>query len=181
MRWLIAFTNELDACQYNLIYNSLSATRKAHIDRMKQPKDRENSLLATSLTDRLLKERGIKNAVLENDSNGRPFLKESNLFISISHCEKAVVCVLSEKPVGIDIEKQKPVNPSLIDYVCTSEEKAYINEDKELSQIRFFEIWTAKEAYFKKCGVGLKNMLSTNILPIKRQIYTVDDYVITIL
>lgn len=180
MRWLLAFTDELDSQQYDLIYNSLSASRKAHIDHMKQPNDRKNSLLATWLINKLLIDRGINNAVLETDSNGRPFLKENNLFISISHCEKAVVCVVSETAVGIDIEKQKPVKPSLIDYVCTREEKAYIMEDKALSQRRFFEIWTAKEAYFKKCGDGLKNMLSTNILPIARQIYTVDDYVITV-
>lgn len=180
MRWLLAYTDEIDRQKYDLIYNSLSATRKAHIDRMKQPEDRENSLLATHLINKLLIESGINNAVLETDSNGRPFLKENDLFISISHSEKAVVCVVSETAVGIDIEKLKPVKPSLIDYVCTSEEKAYIMEDEELSQRRFFEIWTAKEAYFKKCGGGLKNMLSTNILPIARQIYTVGDYVITI-
>ena len=181
MRWQIAFTDEFDEQQYTLIYNSLSATRKAHIDRMKCDQDRKNSLLASWLVDKLLNECGIKNATLENDSNGRPFLKENNLFISISHSEKAVVCAISETPVGIDIEKQKPVKSSLIDYVCTNEEKAYINEDDALSQRRFFEIWTAKEAYFKKNGGGLKNMLSVNILPIDRQIYTVEDYIITIL
>lgn len=180
MRWQIAFTDDFDEQQYTLIYNSLSATRKAHIDRMKCDQDRKNSLLASWLVDKLLNECGIKNATLENDSNGRPFLKENNLFISISHSEKAVVCVISETPVGIDIEKQKPVKSSLIDYVCTTEEKAYINEDDALSQRRFFEIWTAKEAYFKKNGGGLKNMLSVNILPIDRQIYTVKDYIITI-
>ena len=67
MRWQIAFTDDFDEQQYTLIYNSLSATRKAHIDRMKCDQDRKNSLLASWLVDKLLNECGIKNATLENN------------------------------------------------------------------------------------------------------------------
>ena len=46
---------------------------------------------------------------------------------------------------------------------------------------RFFEIWTAKEAYFKKCGTGITNLKSVNSLTLSRQMHILGDYILHII
>ena len=87
--------------------------------------------------------------------------------------------VISEKPVGIDIEKTRQIDLRILDRVCTEREADYVKCDKD-SEIRFFEVWTAKEAYFKKQGTGITNFKSVEIFDLKREFITADGYFLQI-
>ena len=60
----------------------------------------------------------------------------------------------------------------MIDYICCPDELKYIcqgNKDIDFTASvhpeelqRFFEVWTAKEAYGKWSGVGIKNLRAEN-------------------
>ena len=189
MHWTCCHTADFSAQALQEVYSRLSPTRKVHIDRFHRHEDKLRSLAAEALLQRLLQERcGITDAVLHRKSNGQPYLTGCDLYVSISHCGEMVACAVSEIPVGIDIEHIRPIRLNLVRQVCVEEEKAYLLAGKSPEEDtpctdrdileRFFEIWTAKEAYFKKCGTGITDLKSVNILTLSRQMHRVDDYMI---
>ncbi len=146
------------------IYNTLSPTRKAHIDRMKREESRRQSLAGELLARQLLQELGLDDPIVHRAENGRPYVQGAPYHISIAHSGDLVVCAADTVPIGIDVEKIRPVKPGLIARVCVPQEAEYVGQD----EARFFEIWTAKEAWFKKQGTGITDLQSVNTLELER-------------
>lgn len=185
MNWLFRKINTVPEQTYRRVYEGLSDSRKAHIDRMKKEEDKKRSLLASLLVQELLEKQGVA-ATLERDGNNRPYLEGCDLFVSITHSHEAVACALSQEPVGIDMEKIEPVRAALVRYVCRPEEWEYVQqgqsidarlEEKQMLR-RFFEVWTAKEAWFKKQGSG--ELLQVNTCQLEKTHFLKDGYLITI-
>ena len=82
---------------------------------------------------------------------GKPFVKDIDIHFSISHSGDYAVCAVSDKEIGIDIEKIKEINPKAARKFACENEQNYIDSHTD----GFFEIWTLKEAYFKCIGTGL--------------------------
>ena len=165
---------------YRNVYDTLSDSRRTHIDRMKTADARRRSLLATRLLSSLLAKRGQPNVLLETDADGKPFLSGSDLFVSISHSDEVVVCAVDDSAVGIDVEKIRPVDRKLITYVCTERELAYVLQDETDIPCRFFEVWTAKEAAYKHDG-GSTPLRAIETLSRSKQQYVIDGYYITVI
>ncbi len=190
MNWLFGKLSDISQEQYDRVYSTLTPSRKAHIDSMKIQEDRKRSLMATYLLQRLLMQYGLSDIEIETDEKGKPYITNKNLYISISHSKEAVACAVSETPVGIDIQIIKPVTEKLINFVSTKEEREYIITSKtnfvqgladEDTSKRFFSVWTAKEAFYKKnCG-EIKNLRSINTLPLKKQTFIIENYYVTII
>ncbi|MBR4109539.1 MAG: 4'-phosphopantetheinyl transferase superfamily protein [Oscillospiraceae bacterium] len=172
-------------------YERLSPSRKEHIDRLKKPEDKRRSLTGELLVQKLVAEQfSVSGAILHRSANGQPYLTGCELYVSIAHCDEKVACAVSHTPVGMDIEKLRPVNLKLCRHICTAEEKEYLLQGKELEDQpcedpevihRFFRIWTAKEAYFKKLGTGITDLKSVNTLPLQTQLHIIDGYMVQIL
>lgn len=118
------------------------------------------------------KELNIENEDLIFDRNefGKPYLIDYPEFhFNISHTRNAIAVAISDKPVGIDIERIKDADLNIARRFFTEQEQAYIlcNELDQLK--RFYEIWTKKEAYIKYMGKGLS-------IPLKS--FDVTEYVI---
>lgn len=177
MRWNICRTGDFTEQEYAAVYKELSESRKKHIDAFSNPAARKNSLAGELLLRALLAQEGIR-AVPERLSTGQPVLPGNEAFVSISHCDDRVVCAVSRTPVGIDIEKVRPIRPGMMERVCTAEELRYVRSGSETE--RFFEVWTAKEAYFKMKGTGITNLQAINILTLPRQVFRQEDYLIQI-
>lgn len=178
MKWALGRLSDFREAEYEKAYKGLSKSRKMRIDRLKKDADRKRSLLGEMLVKKLLMEEGIEAHILSED-NGKPYLSDSSFFVSISHSGEMAAAVISEKPVGIDIEKTRQIDLRILDRVCTEREADYVKCDKD-SEIRFFEVWTAKEAYFKKQGTGITNFKSVEIFDLKREFITADGYVLQI-
>lgn len=190
MHWSCCDTADFSTEALQQTCAQLSASRKEHIDRLRQSEDKARSLAAELLVQKLLQEQyGITAGVLHRSQSGQPYLSGCDLHVSISHCDRMVACALSREPVGIDVEKVRPIDLAICRHVCTDEEKAYVGTDGTEGQVcrdpqilsRFFEIWTAKEAYFKKRGTGITDLKSVNILPLPRQTHMIEDYILQIL
>ena len=186
MNWLFEKITNISDEEYGQIYSCLSDSRRAHIDKMKRQDAKKRSLAATLLINRLLAEIGCS-AELQTDEKGRPFVNAEGVYISISHSGDAVACAVSCDPVGIDIEKIRPVNRKLAHYVCSEKELSFVLPEKEggeeLSDSaaeRFFAVWTAKEAVYKKEGGAVKSLREIETLPIDKQTFLKDGYFITI-
>ena len=191
MKWLCDSIFEHTAEEYGLIYEAMTDSRRERVDRLKKENDRLRSLVGELLVKKAVAEEfGIENAELYSLPNGRPMLKNNGIYVSISHCDERVACAVASEPVGIDTERLVPRDMSLAQRICTDEElvylfgkmpteKDYLSKNRELTE-RFYEIWTAKEAYFKKRGTGITDFKSVNIMTLKRQMFYVGEYLIQI-
>lgn len=88
--------------------------------------------------------------------NGKPVAE--NLFVSISHSNgRCAVCV-SEKEIGIDIEKIAYRDfDKIVRKIFGEKEREYYGNNK--SPQVFYEIWTRKEAYSKISGDGIRDIM----------------------
>lgn len=92
------------------------------------------------------------------NSQGKPyFLSFREIFFNISHSFNYVVCVIGDKPVGIDIEGGRKGRQNLARRFFDKAESDWIEEAE--SDERFFRIWTLKEAYGKATGFGVLEVL----------------------
>lgn len=112
----------------------------------------------------------------------KPFLREApGICFNISHTRGLVVCAVSSREVGVDVEEIRPFRESLMRRVCSPEEQVFVadgcyghdgqagaiccrhyeNSGEPIcltreSQERFFRLWTLKESFVKTIGQGLK-------------------------
>jgi 4'-phosphopantetheinyl transferase len=92
---------------------------------------------------------------------GKPFLENySDLHFNISHSNNLIICAVSKKNIGVDIEyiKHIPLN-SFVNKFFTLSEWEYIH-NSENKHNSFFELWTLKESYVKYIGSGLRKCFS---------------------
>ncbi len=192
MHYLLGKLSDFTSEEYERTLENLSPSRRAHVMRFLHREDRQRSLAGEMLLQRLLAERfGVRDAVLHRKDNGQPYLEGCDLFVSISHSDRYVACAAGRTPIGIDVETIRPIDLGLSRHICTPEEKEYLLAGRECVRgelcrdpevlRRFFEIWTAKEAYFKKCGTGITDLHAVNILTLDRQVFFEDDHAITII
>lgn len=76
---------------------------------------------------------------------------------NLSHCNEAVAAAVSTQPVGIDIESRGRYSADVARYVCSAEELDFLAADPALTDLRFTQLWTRKEAAAKLIGTGLSD------------------------
>jgi 4'-phosphopantetheinyl transferase len=83
---------------------------------------------------------------------GKPYLSNNNLVISNAYSANILVTALSiNKFIGLDAEKVLPVNLADYQFYFTKNEWAWMNNDL----IKFYTLWTKKEALAKALGIGM--------------------------
>ena len=145
---------------YDFYYSLMSFSRKKRVDKLRKAEDKKSTVLG----EMLVKKHYGNDSYIDCDKNGKPYLKNKKGFFSISHSKGLVLVSASDKNIGADIEKIRNVNLNVIKKVCTDREKEYVlnGNTEEERNIRFLEIWTFKEAYFKFTGTGITNFLSVD-------------------
>jgi 4'-phosphopantetheinyl transferase len=91
---------------------------------------------------------------LKKDDHGAP-LPSNGLHWSLTHKERYVAAVTAPHPVGIDIERMRPVRQGMHQRLAGDKEWALA---PEITQTLFFRYWTAKEAVLKAVGQGLAGL-----------------------
>ncbi len=88
---------------------------------------------------------------------GKPYLCNNHDFhFNISHSGNWVICAISEKKVGADIEQIKPINFNIAKHFFSEIEYEDLMMQQEKMQLNYFyDIWTLKESYIKCIGKGL--------------------------
>ncbi|MBO7601844.1 MAG: 4'-phosphopantetheinyl transferase superfamily protein [Bacteroidaceae bacterium] len=117
------------------------------------------------LCDGLRKEYGIiEKPVFEYGEHGKPsLLGYPHIQFNFSHCREAVICILSNQPVGVDIESIRPFKQTLVDYTMNEEEVARIQQ-AERPDFEFIKLWTQKEAVLKLSGDGISKDMKQVLL-----------------
>ncbi len=117
--------------------------------------------------------------IVKNE-HGKPYFNNAdNFYFNISHTEGVTVLAVSEREVGVDVEKVRKANFKIAERHFLQNEIDYISYcDK-----RFFEVWTKKEAFLKYKGTGISGGLkSVNVFDSTPKIKTffIDDCVISV-
>ena len=90
----------------------------------------------------------------------------------------AAICVVSDKPVGVDIETIRPYKETLARYAMNDDELQLING----SALEFTKLWTQKEAVVKLSGRGITTDLKSVLTSFAGELQTTvtDNYVYSI-
>ena len=97
--------------------------------------------------------RPINTPIFLYNEHGTPYLEDGPYF-SISHCKQGIAVVVSDQPVGIDIEGMRKVDDGLVRKTMNTQEQAQIAAAANPEQ-EFIRLWTRKEAYVKMQGTGI--------------------------
>ena len=103
---------------------------------------------------------------IDRGEKGKPFIVGvENVFFNISHSGDYVVCAVSDREIGIDIEKRAKARMEVAGRFFNGEEVAQLKmleEDKQ-DQL-FFNYWSVKESFLKYIGTGLARPLNSFIV-----------------
>lgn len=111
----------------------------------------------------------------------KPFIKDNELYFSVSHDRNLIVIVVSDKCIGVDLQ--------FLTYDEKVLKKAYTEKEIEILKqsnnrlYDFTKMWTMKEAYVKFLGKGLtydfKRIETPNIIN-EYEFIENNDYIIAI-
>ena len=154
----------------------ISEQRREQALKFKYEQGQRLCVLAYLLLKQALRERyGItENPVFEYNEHGKPsIVGHPEIFFNLSHCKEAAICVVSDQPVGVDVEGIREYKESLVNYTMNDEEIAQI-KSAENPASTFIRLWTMKEATTKLIGTGISNDMKTVLDTTKYKYTTVD-------
>ena len=161
------------------ILKYLPEERRKKVDKLRINTDKNNAIIAWLLLMCGTKQLWLPD--LSYDENGKPYFKEfPDTHFNISHCKYGVVCGISDKPIGVDIQDIRPFNLRVAKRVCnTSELEFLINTENK--EYEFIKLWTKKEAALKKSGIGISGNIKNAITSeISIKTYCYDNYIISV-
>lgn len=154
---------------FNMAYGELTNERKVKTDRLKFRKDKNLSVASQLILRYAIEERGydFSSVILGSEKGGKPYVKNLPVHFSISHSGDFALCVLSDSPVGADIEELTSYNPGIAKRFFGKNEQLAIERFSETEDKNnmFFRIWTLKEAYSKMTGRGIGSFMDFEIIP----------------
>lgn len=168
MNWYLLHISSLPESAYTKWYAVMDARKRRKTDALCFREDKQRAVFADMLVRlALCAHVGCtpESIVFSTHPGGKPFAPDLPAEFNVSHCDDLVVCIVDDRPVGIDVEKIRPISHRLLLRVCSPQECAFVLGE-HLSKCpdmltdtavleRFFRIWTAKEAYTKYTGTGL--------------------------
>lgn len=135
--------------------------KRIRLRRMNDPETRQLSLLADILIRRLAaRQWGLDARALQIETapGGKPVLRgHPSRHFNVSHTPGGILCALSDRPVGVDIECARPVSDRVAARWFTPAEQAWAGGD----ETRRLILWTRKEAAAKWSGAGLAGGVRT--------------------
>lgn len=176
MKYIVKNIKEFNKEDLNDFYLRIPKQKRMQIDKYKNYETKTRTLVAEILLNNLLASQNIsyQNTKYFNNKYGKPYLKNSELFFNVSHSFDYVITTISNKEIGIDIEKVRKTSLKVINQFATSKEKKYIlSSDKNIEE-RIFKIYTLKEAYFKMLGTNLNHILEIEFIIKNDKVYCSD-------
>lgn len=143
----------------------ISAQRREQALKFRYEQGQRLCVLAYQLLKKgLQQEYGItENPVFVYNEHGKPSIEgHPEICFNLSHCKEAAICVLSDRPVGVDVESIREYKESLVNYTMNDEEVSLI-KSADNPAAAFIRLWTMKEATMKLIGTGISNDMKSVI------------------
>ncbi|MBR6222563.1 MAG: 4'-phosphopantetheinyl transferase superfamily protein [Lachnospiraceae bacterium] len=149
--------------QKDLYMQYMTADRKARIERLKRREAVVKNLLAG-----LFVARGIEAAGFHYDpcdiyigEHGKPLVLEDKYYFNLSHSHGLGGLVVGDKNCGFDVQKDIEKYEKIEKRVsCENELKVLESVDPGKKSRLFTLLWSAKEAYLKYTGDGIRKELT---------------------
>lgn len=142
------------------VMEGLPIERQRKIFNTKQKQKRLQSLGAGLLLNNVLHRYGISADTLRMDENGKPIV--NGICFNLSHSGDYVICAVSDRPVGCDIEKIKEAPKQIASRAFSPEEIENLEQiSGDAYNREFFRLWTKKESFLKMKGIGIRVPLQT--------------------
>ena len=136
-------------------YPLVPRERREKIDFYRFEKDKKLSAGAYLLLKKLLADENIHDFNIKTGKYDKPYISDDlNIYFNFSHSGKMVLCAISDKELGVDIEINDPeidLNISK-NYFYNSEYENIMNSKNPSD--KFFQYWVLKESYMKYTGLG---------------------------
>lgn len=139
-----------------LYYEGLSNNQKLEVSRFKRKEDQTRAVFSSYLLNEFMNRHNLKKHQLVVSKEGKKLITSMHIYFNISHSGKYIIFAEHSDEIGIDIEEISEYNEKIAKYCYT------LYENKQLDQLAsdkkeelFIWIWTRKEAYVKKLGIGL--------------------------
>lgn len=144
-----------DSNLFELLLLTLTEKEKAYISKYRNFNNRYESLIARALIKKI-----AGASEISIGENGQPYIANSPFYISIAHCDGAVFVALSDKIIGIDLERTQILTDAV--HFLHPEELNYSSDD-------FLTLWTIKEAFVKWLTTGFNLLDPTKIHCFKKE------------
>ncbi len=192
MKWYKYDIRDLTDAEYNKWHSLMSEDKQRRVDRFRFMDDKKRTVAGEMLARKAIAEWcdiAPESITFSIKEHGKPYAKDLEVEFNISHSGDMVVCAVDDKPIGIDVERIRPIDLTVAKRICTDEELLYLLGHTPTDQdftyttnteilTRFFELWTAKEAYGKCLGNGI---VEINKVPIiNANLYKEKDYIVAI-
>ncbi len=170
--WTIHLTSEYKDRIFRQNYRFLPEFRKEKADRIRSEEGKRVSILAGMMLWDSLNRHSLSWDDMVIGEEGKPEIKTGTYYFSLSHKHQSVLLAESEKKrIGADIERVTEFNNAMAARFFSESENDLLNslaDDPEMQARVFFFLWTAKEAYGKMLGSGLKDGLEFDAAPYGR-------------
>ena len=151
--WAARLERPLTAAEETAMLALLPPARRERLERLRQPEKRREPLCAYLILRRALWEqyRWRELPEIQTSSLGKPYFPAfPDVHFNLSHTTGAVLVALSDRPVGVDIERIRPVSQR------TMRRLADVGTERA-----FFQSWVRREARAKRSGAGVGTMLAS--------------------
>ena len=182
--YLVKVNGPIDENTFPYLLKYVQAEKQERILKQKIKQNVDNMLIGEILAKVVIKKTfgiDISKQNFTYTEHGKPYLLDyPDVHFNTSHSGKYVVCAVSDKPIGADIQRIGEYNSDIAKRVCNEKELVQI-EDSSDSASEFTKLWTQKEAVLKMYGTGIasgdiKNCLDNHNVQSER----IEDYWVSI-
>lgn len=153
---------------YDKLLKSFPPGIRSKILEYQNEKERNLRITGKALLAYALKQPGIQTGVsleqYDYSVTNQPILKGADLKFSISHSGNIVVCAVANNPIGVDVERIKPVKLDLMKFYFNSASWFEIINAPDI-YTEFYRHWTMREAAIKAAGFGIDQMELSEMFP----------------
>ena len=138
--------------------DALPPGRRAYAERYRNAGDRATAAVGFLLVSRLIKEYdpALSRVDWTIGEHGKPYVSGAPFHFSLSHSDGLCAAAIAPRPIGLDVEKIRPLRRALLPRFCTPDEIAACENDPDLA----VKIWTRREAKAKENGRGIGQKLT---------------------
>ena len=157
-------------------YDLVSKNRQEKIDFYRFEKDKKLSAGVYLLLKKLLSEENITNPIFKTGKYGKSYISNyENIHFNLSHSGKIVLCAISDRNVGADVEYiDSEIDLDIAkNYFFNREYETIMKSDNPSEE--FFNYWVLKESYMKYTGLGMNLDLDSFEIIIENEIKLKND------
>ena len=166
--FLVKINDTFDSELYDALSCFVTPNKEQELDNTKSDIVKKLRLYAEILTRiAICQDLNVENKDIEFERTcyGKPYLlNDQDYHFSVSHTRNMIAVAVSNKSVGVDVEKVREVDLRIAKRFYTPQERNHLASSLDVKYERFFEIWTKKEAYIKYIGKESSPLNSLNVM-----------------